>query len=342
MDIKLFDYDLPPELIAQTPLKDRATSRMLFVDQVKHEYRDEHFYNIISHLKSGDVIVRNNTKVIPARLFGFKEETLAKVEVLLLTPVEKDTYECIVGNAKVVKVGTKIIFQAGVLEGECLETKDEGLRIIRFYYHTATLLETLDEIGKMPLPPYIHEELKEKDRYQTIYAKVSGSAAAPTAGFHFTREIEQQLIYKGVEILEITLHVGLGTFRPVKVQETDDHVMHEEYYEIDEITAKKLNEAKASNRRIIAVGTTSLRALESNFQKHGSFVSEKAWTNLFILPGFKVLSVDGLLTNFHLPKSTLLMLVSALLTREFTLELYRHAVVEKYRFFSFGDCMLIL
>lgn len=342
MDVALFDYKLDEKRIAQTPLKERATAKMLVVDKQAKTFVDDHFFNIAKYLKKGDVLVRNNTKVIPARLQGIKPETGAKVEVLLLKPLGLNIYECMVGNAKVIKENTHIVFQDDLLEAVCLKVRAEGLRDLEFIVHHGTLMEALDQIGEMPLPPYIHEKLEIKDRYQTVYAKVLGSAAAPTAGFHFTKEIEAQLCEMGVEILELTLHVGLGTFRPMKVANTDDHVMHYESYEIPASVADALNQAKAEKRRIIAIGTTSLRALETNFQKHQKFRAEREETNLFIVPGYNVQSIDGLLTNFHLPKSTLLMLVSALITREFCLQLYQHAIEHEYRFFSFGDTMLIL
>jgi len=342
LDIKLFDFELPEKLIAQTPLESRDQSRMLFINKADKTYSDEHFFNIISNLRPGDVIVRNNTRVIPARLFGTKESTNAHVELLLLNPVGPDTYECIVGNAKVVKPGTHIVFLKDILEADCLEIGEEGIRVVKFTYSSSTLLEALEVVGQTPLPPYIKEKLVDQERYQTIYAKEPGSAAAPTAGLHFTKSIDDKIKALGVTILEITLHVGLGTFRPVKVNDTNDHVMHYEHYEINIETAKLLNIAKDRKQRIIAVGTTTLRTLEANYRKFSCFKAEKSKTDLFITPGSKILSIDGLLTNFHLPKSTLIMLISSFIGREFTLELYRHAIEKEYRFFSFGDCMLIL
>ena len=342
MDIKLFDYYLPPELIAQTPLLQRDKSRMLLIDIVEKSFQDRQFTDIVDLLRSGDVLVRNNSRVIPARLFGVKKDTNAHVEVLLLTCLSANSYECIVGNARTVKLGSCISFQDGVLEGKCIAVKDEGLRIIEFSYSGKTLLETLEIVGSMPLPPYIKEKLNDPERYQTVYSVVPGSAAAPTAGLHFTQEIEDKLRNNGVIIVDITLHVGLGTFRPVKVNDTVDHKMHFEYYELSVEAAKELNKARSAGRRVIAIGTTSLRALEANCRKFGEFRAETSSTDLFIVPGDKILSISGLLTNFHLPKSTLLMLVSAFAGSEFILSAYQHAINEKYRFFSFGDCMLLL
>ena len=342
MDVSLFDYYLPSELIAQTPLLDRDKSRMLLVDRKLHNYSDKNFTDIVDILQKGDVLVRNNSRVIPARLFGTKKGTNAHVEVLLLNPIKENTYECIVGNAKTIKVDSEIVFLENILEGRCLAVNDEGIRVIEFSYSGATFLETLELVGHTPLPPYIRERLDDPERYQTIYAKNPGSAAAPTAGLHFTDQIVKRLKEKGVIILDITLHVGLGTFRPVKVTNTNEHIMHYEYYEINHDIAEKLNAAKRDKRRIIAVGTTSLRAIEANFRKYGVFKAERSRTDLFIVPGSEVLSIDGLLTNFHLPKSTLIMLISAFAGREFILEAYNHAIEHMYRFFSFGDCMIIL
>ena len=342
MDVSLFDYHLPPELIAQTPLSNRSGSKMMLIDRTKLALKDDVFSDITNILHRGDVLVRNDSRVIPARLFGVKRGTGAHIEVLLLNSVKENTYECIIGNAKAVKVGSEIVFLENVLEGKCIAAGDEGLRVIEFAYARTTMLETLEEVGQTPLPPYIKERLDDPERYQTIYSKHPGSAAAPTAGLHFTREIVDKLIGKGVIILDITLHVGLGTFRPVKVSNTKDHLMHHEYYEISDAVASELNSAKSEGRRVIAVGTTSLRAMEANYRKHGRFVGEKASTDIFIVPGSEILSIDGLLTNFHLPKSTLLMLISAFVNREFILEAYHHAIEHNYRFFSFGDCMIIL
>lgn len=342
MDISLFDYYLPEELIAQEPSKVRDECKLLAVNKETKTYEDKIFKDIIDYLKPGDVLVRNNTKVIPARLFGTKDQTGAHVEVLLLKDLGNDTWECLCGNAKAIKVGTKIHFKDDILIGTCLGVFGEGIRHIKFDYK-GIFLEELDKIGLMPLPPYIHKECNEDDKsdYQTVYAKVSGSAAAPTAGFHFTNELLSKIEQKGIEVLDITLNIGLGTFRPVKVQDTNDHVMHSETYEITSEVATKLNEAKREGRRIIAVGTTAVRTLESNFNKFNKFEAEKSATSIFISPGYEYKAIDCLITNFHLPKSTLVMLVSAFMGREFTLECYKHAVDYKYKFFSYGDSMFI-
>ena len=340
MDINLFDYYLPEELIAQEPSSIRDECRLMVVNKAKKTYEDKIFKDIYDYLKPGDVLVRNNTKVIPARLFATKDKTGAHVEVLLLKDLGNDTWECLCGNAKAIKVGTLLHFKDDELLGECLEVKDEGIRLIKFKYQ-GIFLEVLDRIGTMPLPPYIHKACKNNDDYQTVYAKVEGSAAAPTAGFHFTKELLERLQNKGVEVVDVTLNIGLGTFRPVKVQDTKDHVMHSETYEVSEAAASRLNLAKKESRRIIAVGTTAVRTLEANINKFGEFKAEKSATNIFISPGYEYKAIDCLITNFHLPKSTLVMLVSAFMGREFTLECYKHAVDEKYRFFSFGDSMFI-
>ena len=340
MDINLFDFDLPESLIAQKPSDKRDQSRLLLINKKEHTYQDSVFHNIIDYLHEGDVLVRNNTKVIPARLHGIKEITGAHIEVLLLKQLEGDVWECLTKPAKSLKVGARINFGDGKLFGEVIEEKDEGIRLIKFIYQ-GIFLEVLDSLGKMPLPPYIKEQLCENDRYQTVYAKYEGSAAAPTAGFHFTNELFDELKAKGVEVVDITLHIGLGTFRPVKVNDTKDHVMHSELYEITPEAAEKLNKAKNEHRRIIAVGTTSVRTLEANLQEFSIFTPTKKETNIFIEPGYKFKAVDALITNFHLPKSTLIMLVSAFMGREFTLEVYKHAVMEQYHFFSFGDSMFI-
>ena len=340
MDINLFDFDLPESLIAQKPSDKRDQSRLLLINKKEHTYQDSVFHNIVDYLHEGDVLVRNNTKVIPARLHGIKEITGAHIEVLLLKQREGDVWECLTKPAKSLKVGARINFGDGKLFGEVIEEKDEGIRLIKFIYQ-GIFLEVLDSLGKMPLPPYIKEQLCENDRYQTVYAKYEGSAAAPTAGFHFTNELFDELKAKGVEVVDITLHIGLGTFRPVKVNDTKDHVMHSELYEITPEAAEKLNKAKNEHRRIIAVGTTSVRTLEANLQEFSIFTPTKKETNIFIEPGYKFKAVDALITNFHLPKSTLIMLVSAFMGREFTLEVYKHAVMEQYHFFSFGDSMFI-
>ncbi|MEA5061383.1 MAG: tRNA preQ1(34) S-adenosylmethionine ribosyltransferase-isomerase QueA [Erysipelotrichaceae bacterium] len=340
MDINLFDFELDESLIAQFPTQKRDHSHLLSVDIGNHTYKDDVFYNIVDYLKPGDVLVRNNTKVIPARLLGVKEQTHAHVEVLLLRQVKDDTWECLCGNAKTIKVGTRVDFGEGKLIAECLEVKDEGIRIMNFLYQ-GIFLEVLESLGKMPLPPYIKEQVCTNDRYQTVYAKIEGSAAAPTAGFHFTDEIFEKIKKMGIEVLDVTLHIGLGTFRPVKVQDTKDHIMHSEVYYMPADTAHKLNMAKEQGRRIIAIGTTSTRTLEANITKYGIFKSTTESTNIFIEPGYQFKAVDALITNFHLPKSTLIMLVSAFAGREFILEIYKHATEKKYRFFSFGDAMFL-
>ena len=340
MLIDLFDFELPEELIAQKPSDKRDHSHLLVVNKENHTYEDKMFYNIIDYLHPGDVLVRNNTKVIPARLHGVKEITGAHVETLLLKQLDGDVWECLTKPAKSLKKGARINYGDGKLFGEIIEEKDEGIRLIKFIYD-GIFLEILDSLGKMPLPPYIKEQLCENDRYQTVYAKYEGSAAAPTAGFHFTEELFEAIKQKGIEIVDITLHIGLGTFRPVKVKDTKDHIMHSEFYEISEEAAHILNKAKKENRRIIAVGTTSIRTLEANISEFGLFTPVKKETNIFIEPGYVFKAVDAVITNFHLPKSTLIMLVSAFMGREFTLEVYQHAVENKYHFFSFGDAMFI-
>ena len=340
MKIDLFDFELPEELIAQKPSEKRDHSRLLAINKQNHTYEDKMFYDVLDYLQPGDVLVRNNTKVIPARLHGVKEVTGAHVETLLLKQLDGDVWECLTKPAKSLKVGARINYGDGKLFGEVVEEKDEGIRLIKFIYQ-GIFLEVLDSLGKMPLPPYIKQQLCENDRYQTVYAKFEGSAAAPTAGFHFTEELFEKIKAKGIEVVDITLHIGLGTFRPVKVDDTKDHVMHSELYEISQEAADILNKAKKENRRIVAIGTTSVRTLEANIQEFGEFKPIKKETNIFIEPGYTFKAVDVLITNFHLPKSTLIMLVSAFMGREFTLEVYKHAVDNKYRFFSFGDSMII-
>ena len=342
MDINLFDFDLPENLIAQTPKKERDHSRLLIVNKKLKTMEDKLFYDIIDYLNPGDVLVRNNTRVIPARILGIKEGTGAHCELLLLHQIstQTDTWECITRPAKSIKNGTIIDFGEGKLKAKCIKELDEGLRHFEFIYD-GIFMEILDELGKMPLPPYIKKQLVSNDRYQTVYAKIDGSAAAPTAGFHFTNELLAKIKAKGIEIVDITLHIGLGTFRPVKVEDVDKHIMHSEVYEISKESADKLNLAKRENRRIIAIGTTSTRTLESNIKKYGSFTPCRESTNIFIKPGYKFEAIDALITNFHLPKSTLVMLVSAFMGREFTLEVYNHAIKNNYRFFSFGDAMFI-
>ncbi|NCA96614.1 MAG: tRNA preQ1(34) S-adenosylmethionine ribosyltransferase-isomerase QueA [Bacteroidia bacterium] len=340
MDVKLFDFVLPEELIAQSPSPIRDQSRMISVNRSTHSFKDEHFYDIVKYLRSGDVLVRNNTKVLPARLFGIKDKTGAHVEVLLLREIEKDLWECLVGNAKAIRNGTLIIFKEGVLQAECVGVYDEGIRHMKFAYR-GVFLEALEQVGLMPLPPYIKRQCEDNSRYQTVYAHELGSSAAPTAGFHFTPELLKQISQMGVQIVDITLHIGLGTFRPIKVDDTKDHVMHSEFFEISPEASDALNLAKKEGRRIIAVGTTSTRTLEAVYQKYGQFIATHEATNIFISPGYHFKAIDALITNFHLPKSTLLMLVSAFIGREFALQIYEHAIKMKYRFFSFGDAMFI-
>ena len=343
-DLKEYDYDLPKEQIAQTPAAKRDESRLLVIDRDTGEYRDEkYFRNIINYLKPGDVVVRNNTKVIPARLIGVKEGTGAHVELLLLRQIkeEGDVWECLTGNAHTVKVGTIVDFGEGKLKAECTAVLDEGLRKFRFIYQ-GIFLEVLDELGRMPLPPYITSQVAPNDRYQTVYAKIEGSAAAPTAGFHFTPELFDAMRAKGVEVLDVTLHVGLGTFRPVKTDDIREHHMHSEWYHMDQAVADELNRAKDEKRRIIAIGTTSIRTLETIAHlNNGRFKGCSGDTALFIYPGFNWLAVDAAVTNFHLPKSTLIMLVASFTSREHILAAYQHAVKSGYRFFSFGDAMFI-
>ena len=341
MKLSEFDFELPEELIAQHPVEKRDTSRLMVVNRENGNIEHRHFYDILDYLKPGDVLVRNNTKVIPARLFGIKEETNGHVEVLLLKELKKDTWECLCGNARIVKMNTVITFGEGLLKAKCIEIKDEGIRVFEMMYD-GIFYEILDQLGTMPLPPYIKEKLEDKNRYQTVYAKIEGSAAAPTAGLHFTEEINQKIKDKGIEILDVCLHDGLGTFRPVKEENVLDHHMHSEFYIISEEVADKLNKAKANGQRIIAVGTTSTRTLEANMKKYGKFKATSENTDIFIYPGYKFEAIDCLITNFHLPKSTLLMLISAFASKELIFKAYKEAVKEKYRFFSFGDSMMIL
>ena len=340
MDINLFDFYLPEELIAQKPADKRDHSRLLVINKETQTFEDKNFFDILEYLRPGDVLVRNNTKVIPARLLGVKEVTGAKCELLLLHQVEGDVWECLCKHAKSLKVGAVVNFGDGKLLAKCIEEKEEGLRLFEFIYE-GIFLEVLDSLGKMPLPPYIKEQLCGNERYQTVYAKHEGSAAAPTAGFHFTPELFKAIEAKGITVVDVTLHIGLGTFRPVKVEDTKDHIMHSEVYEVSEEAAFILNKAKKENRRIVAIGTTSVRTLEANYSKYNEFKTTKEATNIFIEPGYTFKAVDAIITNFHLPKSTLIMLVSAFAGREFSLEFYKHAVTNKYRFFSFGDSMII-
>ncbi|MFA6755310.1 MAG: tRNA preQ1(34) S-adenosylmethionine ribosyltransferase-isomerase QueA [Bacilli bacterium] len=340
MDIELFDYNLPEELIAQSPSDKRDECRLMLVDRENKSYKDAHFFDIYNYLNKGDVLVRNNTKVIPARLFATKDKTGAKVEVLLLKDLGNDIWECLCGNAKTIKKGTILHFKDDILVGDCVDVLDEGIRHIHFTYK-GIFIEEIDKIGLMPLPPYIHSQCKNNNDYQTVYAKIEGSAAAPTAGFHFTSDLLARLKEKGVEIIDITLNIGLGTFRPVKVKDTKDHVMHSETFKIDEYAASRINLAKKEGRRVIAIGTTSVRTLEACYAKYHCIKATEEPTNIFISPGYEYKVVDALITNFHLPKSTLIMLVSAFMGRKFTLECYNHAIEERYRFFSFGDAMFI-
>lgn len=334
-----FDYYLPEELIAQTPLKDRDHSKMLVLDKVTGEITHDRFDDIVNYLNKGDVLVLNNTKVIPARLIGEKEETKAVIEVLMLKDLGNDEWECLCKPAKRVKVGTIINF-GSELKVKCTFVGEDGIRHFKFIYD-GILLEILDRLGDMPLPPYIHEKLEDKDRYQTIYAKESGSAAAPTAGLHFTKELLKKIEDKGIIIKEITLHVGLGTFRPVSVEDVNNHKMHSEFYRMNKDTADVLNLAKKEGRRIISVGTTTTRTLETIMNLYDEFKECSGWTDIFIYPGYKFKAIDALITNFHLPKSTLVMLVSAFAGKEKIMNAYKEAVENKYRFFSFGDSMFI-
>lgn len=340
MDIQLFDYELPADRIAQTPLPERDASRMMVLHRNTQTIEHRHFHDLLEYLRPGDVLVRNNTRVIPARLFGSKPSTGAHVEILLLRPLNEDTWECLVGNARVVKLGTELVFGTDQWKATCVGVLDEGLRHLRFA-DVSRFWQALDEHGTMPLPPYIHERLDDQERYQTVYSEIRGSAAAPTAGLHFTPAMLDQVRAMGVELVDITLHVGLGTFRPVSVERVEDHHMHAESYEILPEAASTLNKAKQAGRRIIAVGTTSTRTLEANYAKYNKFVAERSDTKLFITPGYTYQAIDALITNFHLPKSTLLMLVSAFAGREFVLQAYREAVASHYRFFSFGDAMFL-
>ena len=340
MELKEFYYDLPEELIAQVPIKKRDESRLMVIDRKKQTIEHKVFKDILDYLQPGDCLVRNNTKVIPARIYG-KKETGANVEFLLLNNIEGDIWESIVRPGNKLHVGTKVTFGDGKLNAEILEVMEGGTRKVKFTYN-GIFNEILDEIGMMPLPPYIHEELKEKDRYQTVYAKYQGSAAAPTAGLHFTEELLEKIREKGVEIANVTLHVGIGTFRPVKVEKIEEHHMHSEHYYIKQEDVDKINNARKNGGRIISVGTTSCRVLESIADENGFVKETEGDTSIFIYPGYKFKCIDGLITNFHLPESTLLMLVSALAGKDYIMKAYNEAVKEKYRFFSFGDAMLIL
>lgn len=340
MNVNDYDYDLPEELIAQDPLEDRSSSRLMVLDRQTGDVEHRHFTDILEYLHPGDCLVINNTKVIPARLFGVKEDTQAKIEVLLLKRKENDIWETLVKPGKKAKPGTKLVFGDGLLTAEVVDVVEEGNRLIQFHYD-GIFEEILDQLGQMPLPPYITHQLKDKNRYQTVYAKYDGSAAAPTAGLHFTKELLQKVKDMGVDIAEVTLHVGLGTFRPVKVENVLDHHMHSEFYMVSQEAADKINRAKESGHRVIAVGTTSTRTLEAAADENGRLHETSGWTEIFIYPGYQFKVIDALITNFHLPQSTLVMLVSALAGREHVLHAYETAVKERYRFFSFGDAMLI-
>lgn len=341
MKVEDFDFDLPEELIAQTPLLDRTSSRLMVLDKESGEIKDQHFTDITSYLNKGDALVLNDTRVLPARLHGIKDETGAHIEVLLLKQKEGNAWETLVKPAKRIRKGATITFGDGALKATCLEELEHGGRILEFSYE-GIFYEVLEQLGEMPLPPYIKEQLADQDRYQTVYAKENGSAAAPTAGLHFTEELLAQISAKGVEIIFVTLHVGLGTFRPVDVEDTQNHKMHSEFYRLTEESADRINKIKSAGGKVVAVGTTSIRTLETIASRHdGKLIAESGWTDIFISPGYKFQAVDALITNFHLPKSTLIMLVSALSDRTKILAAYNHAVEQQYRFFSFGDAMFI-
>ncbi len=334
-----FDYNLPEELIAQHPADKRDFSRLMVVDRKTGQREDKHFYDIIDYLNEGDLLVMNDTRVIPARLFGHRPEKEEKIEVFLLENIEKDKWEVLVKPGKKMKIGTKCIF-SDELSLEVIDIKEDGNRIVEFSYE-GIFQEILDKLGNMPLPPYIKEKLKDKERYQTVYSKKPGSVAAPTAGLHFTKDLLKRIEDKGVKLAFITLNVGLGTFRPVKVDDVKNHKMHSEYYQISKETADLINETKKNNKRIISTGTTTTRTLESVFKKNGQIKEDSGWTDIFIYPGFEFNVIDCQITNFHLPKSTLIMLVSALANKEIILDSYKDAVEKKYRFFSFGDAMFL-
>ena len=342
MKLEEFDFYLPEDLIAQTPLLKRDTSKLLTINRKENTYEHKVFSDIIDYFNPGDTLVLNNTRVMPARLYGQKKDTGAAIEVLLLKNKEHNMWECLVKPAKRIKVGSIVSFGDGIMEAECVKVLDDGFRYFEFKYE-GIFQERLDELGTMPLPPYIKERLTDKERYQTVYSKEVGSSAAPTAGLHFTNELLDKIKQKGVNIVYLTLHVGLGTFRPVSVENIEEHDMHSEYYTLDEETANVINETKKNGGRVFSVGTTSTRTLETIARDNdGEIVPASGWTNIFIYPGFEFKCVDGLITNFHLPKSSLIMLVSAFYNREKVLELYKIAVENKYRFFSFGDAMIII
>ena len=341
-----FDFYLPEQLIAQTPLSDRSSSRLLTVDKANHTYQDHHFNEIIDFLREDDIIVRNNTRVIPARLFGIKKaedngtREDGHCEVLLLRDEGENIWQTLVGNAKIIKEGTIVTFGNGELKAQCTQLGDSGIRYFKMIYE-GIFMEVLDKLGTVPLPPYIKEKLADPERYQTVYSKVEGSAAAPTAGLHFTNELIKKIEDKGVKFVDVTLHIGLGTFRPVSVEDISQHVMHTEYYEMSKEAADILNNAKANGQRIVCVGTTSVRTLESVWQRFGRFEQCTGETNIFIFPGYQFMATDAIITNFHLPKSTLIMMISAFAGKDFIFEACKHAVDEQYRFFSFGDSMFI-
>ncbi len=342
MKVDLFDFDLPEELIAQTPLEDREASRLMVLDKQSGKITHTHFRSVLDYLHPGDCLVLNDTRVLPARLYGIKEDTGAKVEVLLLKQTEGDNWETLVKPAKRVKEGTVLTFGDGLLKAVCTGESDHGGRFLTFQYE-GIFYEVLDQLGEMPLPPYIKEQLDDRERYQTVFAREAGSAAAPTAGLHFTEQLLEDIRAKGVHIAFITLHVGLGTFRPISAETIDEHDMHSEFYQMTEGTARLLNDIKDKGGKIVSVGTTSTRTLETIASaNNGQFKESSGWTDIFIFPGYTYKAIDGLITNFHLPKSTLIMLVSALAGRENVLNAYCEAVNERYRFFSFGDAMLII
>ena len=340
MDIKDFYYDLPEGMIAQTPLEDRTASKLMVLNRKTHEISHKHFYDIVDYLNPGDCLVMNNTRVIPARLYGVKEGSGGKIEFLLLKRINIDTWEVILKPGRKAKVGSRFVFGDGLLKAEVLEVRDDGNRIVRFEFD-GVWEEILDTLGEMPLPPYIKEKLQDKNRYQTVYSKIEGSAAAPTAGLHFTDALLEKIKAKGVKVAFVTLHVGLGTFRPVSTENIEDHHMHSEYYEVSQETADIINQTRRSGGRIVAVGTTSVRTLESVAADDGTIPVQSGNTQIFIYPGYKFKVVDALITNFHLPESTLLMLISALYDREHIMDAYKVAIAENYRFFSFGDAMFI-
>lgn len=340
MNTNDFDYYLPESLIAQTPLLDRSSSRLLYMNKKSCDIEHKHFYNIIDYLNEGDCLILNDSRVLPARLYGAKEDTGAKIEILILNQREPDVWEILAKPGRKAQPGTILTFGDGLLKSEILSVLDDGNRLAKFHYE-GNFYEVLDKIGQMPLPHYIKETLKDKERYQTVYSRELGSAAAPTAGLHFTPELLEKIKQKGVNIAFVTLHVGLGTFRPVKVDDVSQHKMHSEHYEISDETAKLINNTKANGKRVIAVGTTSCRTLESVYKKHGKITADEGFTDIFIYPGYKWNVVDALITNFHLPKSTLIMLVASFAGFDNTMKAYQEAVKEEYRFFSFGDAMFI-